>query len=361
MENTPTEAPREDRLAVVLGRKHLPGLDAIRAVAAFLVVYYHAGAPFVSGGMGVLAFFVLSGFLITWLLLAEQEKYGGISFRLFYIRRSLRIFPAFYCYFLLLTGLLWITAKRIVWPQAAASFFYVNNYWQAWNGDPNTGLSHTWSLGIEEQFYLLWPVGLVWLERRGWTWRALTLLVPALWLLRLTLKFGFDVPQSYIYSALETRADHLLTGALLAVALRRCYWRPLWARLIAHPALPLLTLAALAGSMAAGNVYGHLYRDSAGFILDPLLVAVWIVQWMALGGTGLWSLVEHPAVRYLGQISYSIYLYQQIVPDSVRKLWPAATGLPRIAAVTVLVLALASLSYWVIERPFLRWKDRFSR
>ena len=131
--------------------------------------------------------------------------------------------------------------------------------------------------------------------------------------------------------------------------------------MISNPALPLLTLTALAASMAAGNVYGHLYRDSAGFILDPLLVAVWIVQWMAFGGTGLWKLVEHPAVRYLGQISYSIYLYQQIVPDTVRKLLPAAAGVSRMAVVTALVIVLASLSYWVIERPFLRWKDRFSR
>src|SRR5688500_5551724 len=78
-----------------LRMRQLPALDAIRAVAAFLVVFYHFWSPQIPGGLGVLAFFVLSGFLITWLLLIESEKFGGISLRLFYLRRSLRIFPAF--------------------------------------------------------------------------------------------------------------------------------------------------------------------------------------------------------------------------------------------------------------------------
>ena len=347
-------------LGDVLARKHLPGLDALRAVAAFLVVYYHAGVPFVSGGMGVLAFFVLSGFLITWLLLSERAKYGFTSFKLFYIRRSLRIFPAFYCYWALLNALLWATGKRLVWPQAIASFFYVNNYWQAWNGDPNTGLSHTWSLGIEEQFYLLWPLGLVWMEKRGKTWSGLLWLIPLLWALRLVLKFGFEVRQGYIYSALETRADHLLIGALLAVGLYRGYWPAVWRALTASRLLPLGTLLLLAVSMLAGNQLGHQYRDTIGFIVDPVLVAVLIVQWMTFGGKGMWSWVENPVIRYLGRISYSIYLYQQVVPDMTRKLLPGGGLAARAVVTTVLVVALASLSYWLVERPFLQWKEKFA-
>ena len=142
-------------LASGLELKQIPALDGLRAIAAFLVVLYHGGIAVSPGGLGVLAFFVISGFLITWLLLDEQERHGGVSLRLFYVRRTLRIFPAFYVYWVLVVALSAIR-HRVVWPQAIASLFYVNNYYQGLFGDPNTGLSHSWSLGVEEQFYLLW-------------------------------------------------------------------------------------------------------------------------------------------------------------------------------------------------------------
>lgn len=145
-------------LVAGLQRSHLPSLDGIRAIAVFLVVFYHLGVPGIPGGMGVLIFFVLSGFLITWLLLKEEERFGHISLKLFYARRTLRIFPAFYVYWFLIIGLSIISSRHIFRAQAVCSFFYISNYYQAIFGDPNTGLSHTWSLGVEEQFYLVWPV-----------------------------------------------------------------------------------------------------------------------------------------------------------------------------------------------------------
>src|SRR5918995_3010394 len=119
-------------LASALRQSNLPSLDGLRAIAVFLVVFYHFGVPYVNGGLGVLIFFVISGFLITWLLLKEEARWGNVSLKLFYIRRTLRIFPAFYAYWLLIVvGLGLILGKRIIWPQAVSSFFYVNNYYQA--------------------------------------------------------------------------------------------------------------------------------------------------------------------------------------------------------------------------------------
>ncbi|HSR06312.1 MAG TPA: acyltransferase, partial [Bryobacteraceae bacterium] len=89
-----------------LAKRHMPSLDGLRAIAAFLVVFYHAGVAWSPGGLGVLTFFVLSGFLITWLLLKEEEQSGTISLKSFYIRRSLRIFPAFYAYWFLVSAAL---------------------------------------------------------------------------------------------------------------------------------------------------------------------------------------------------------------------------------------------------------------
>ena len=109
-----------------LATGHLPGLDGLRAVAVFLVILYHAGfgAP---GGLGVLMFFVISGFLITWLLLKEYERRGTVSLHQFYWRRVLRIVPAFYVYWLLMLGIYLAGQAPVNWPQAIASLLYVNN------------------------------------------------------------------------------------------------------------------------------------------------------------------------------------------------------------------------------------------
>ncbi|HMB27009.1 MAG TPA: acyltransferase, partial [Blastocatellia bacterium] len=138
-----------------LSLSHIPALDGIRAIAVFLVIFYHFGFAWAPGGLGVTMFFVLSGFLITWLLLKENGKYGDVSLKGFYLRRVLRIFPAFYVYWTALVFLLLLKGKDVLWPHAISSFFYVSDYYNAILGDPNNGFSHTWSLAIEEQFYLL--------------------------------------------------------------------------------------------------------------------------------------------------------------------------------------------------------------
>src|SRR5437868_5628877 len=97
-----------------LSRRQIPALDGLRAIAAYLVVFFHFGLPWVPGGLGVLAFFVLSGFLITWLLLAEAEQYGEVSLRLFWTRRALRIFPAFYVFAIGCLSIVAVLGKRNV-------------------------------------------------------------------------------------------------------------------------------------------------------------------------------------------------------------------------------------------------------
>src|ERR1043166_1793047 len=114
----PPSSPPTSALRRSLSGGHLPALDGLRMVAVLLVVLYHFGFQAVPGGHGVLAFFVISGFLITWLLLKEEDKYGAVSLKLFYIRRTLRVFPAFYAFWLMLTAALLLSRKPVVWPQA---------------------------------------------------------------------------------------------------------------------------------------------------------------------------------------------------------------------------------------------------
>jgi peptidoglycan/LPS O-acetylase OafA/YrhL len=344
-------------LASALASKHLPAVDGLRAIAAFLVVFYHYGFLWCPAGMGVLAFFVLSGFLITWLLLKEEERFGRISLKLFYIRRGLRIFPAFYAFWFLWVGALLFFHKRFVAPQAIASFFYVNNYYQGIFGDPNTGLSHTWSLGIEEQFYVLWPLTFMLLKSVRVRVRFLSVAILCVWLYREILVFGLNWNQGYIYEAFDTRADHLLIGCLLAVVLRNGMLAGLWRRVCSGPWLIWATIGALVVSATLANTMIGRYRDTIGFVVDPVLVAVLIVQSMSTGVRGFGALVNWRWVRYLGTISYSVYLYQQIVIGPVRKLAPSWLSLP---AVVLAVIAAASASYWIVERPFLRLKKRYA-
>jgi peptidoglycan/LPS O-acetylase OafA/YrhL len=343
-----------------LEKPHLPALDGMRAVAVFIVIFYHAGWP-VPGGVGVLMFFVLSGLLITWLLLDEAETWGTVSLRDFYIRRCLRIFPAFYTYAVLCLVVLVVFGKRINVPQMIAALLYVNNYYQAIYGDPSTAFSHTWSLGIEEQFYLLWPATMVVFSRdRHRLAKGLAVAIVVVWVHRLALVLFFHVDQGYIYEAFDTRADSLLIGCLLAVMLRGGMLASLFNHACASVAWPLLTLALLVASMVAELRMGSSYRDTIGLPLDALLVAVLIPQMISFRDRWVGCWLNWRLMRTLGLLSYSLYLYQQITVEPAQRL-AARLGLPEIVVVIAVVVTFAGASYHLVERPALRLKEHFSR
>ena len=348
------------RLHENLAKRQIPGLDALRAFAVFVVMAYHFGFTAIPGGYGVVAFFVLSGFLITWLLLKEQDATGTVSLRKFYIRRSLRIFPAFYAFWLLLVAALFVTGRHVPWDHAASAFVYLSNYYNALLGDPNSGFSHTWSLAIEEQFYLLWPAAFLLLIRQPQKMAArLVGLILAVWVYRVILVRVFAVDQGYIYAAFDTRFDALLVGCLVAVVLhwKRAERATQW--LLAHPALALLPLLGVYLLVADLPFQVPNRRDIFGFALVPPLLALFMVQVIGFQGTRSWSWLDHPVLRFLGRISYPLYLYQQITLHMVRDAlagWPVAIQFSAACAVTV---AVASASFYILEQPFLRLKKRY--
>jgi peptidoglycan/LPS O-acetylase OafA/YrhL len=349
-------------LAAGLQKSHLPSLDGIRAIAVFLVVFYHLGIPGFPGGMGVLIFFVLSGFLITWLLLKEEERFGHISLKLFYARRTLRIFPAFYVYWFLIAALGLVFSRSVLTPQSICSFFYVNNYYQAIFGDPNTGLSHTWSLAVEEQFYVLWPVTFLILKNNRHRIRFLLWSIATVWLYREFLIFVVHRPQGYIYEAFDTRADHLMIGCIVAVALREQVWVRLWQFLVRSPWRMWITVAGLVASAALSHFGKATYRDSLAFIVDPMLAAALIVQGTAYSSSGLGKVLNWAWVQYLGVISYSIYLYHPLAMSLGEKLFRKLPGLRSVAPLGAVlsVIAVASASYWLLEQPLQKLRARFS-
>jgi len=343
----------------MLFRPNIPALDSIRAIAVLLVIAYHFGVPYVNGALGVEMFFVLSGFLITWLLLREFGRTGGISLSAFYLRRTLRIFPAFYAFFILAAGIEVVRHRPLPWAHSLSALLYVSNYFNALVHPPDSFVSHTWSLAIEEQFYLLWPALFLFLARRAVDrTRVIAGLVGVIAVYRAGLHLS-GVSQGYIYHAFDTRLDQLLVGCLLAVVLwdrragRFCQamCRYSWA--------PLLVFALIFGS-ALLDLHSTPYRNIIGFTLEPLLIAVLLMQLVFMHTQLPWSWVQWGPLRAIGRISYGLYLYQQVtlsVPD--RWFGPEPTVVKFVVAFAI-TLAFAAGSYVVVERPLLRLKDRLA-
>jgi peptidoglycan/LPS O-acetylase OafA/YrhL len=343
----------------VIAGSHLPALDGLRAVAVFTVVASHSNLPLrVPGDLGVSAFFVLSGFLITRLLVRERQRTGEVSIRRFYLRRTMRIFPAYYA-FLLLSYALDARAGQL-WSNTllANALTYTVNYFNAFNHHPSTSVAHAWSLAVEEQFYLLWPLAFVILAKRGRralvTGVSLAALAAVAW--RSWLYLGGHVDPSYVYNAFDTRLDNLAVGCLLALAVDYDTVVAAAGRVAERSWFPIVTLALLLTSRIATS---ESYHYSIGFTVDALLVATLIVQLLQLYRTRLWSWLEWRTVRYLGAISYPIYLYHQWGASVGRRIAGDAHAF-EFAAGVIATIALASGSYYVIERPFLRLKARYA-
>ena len=340
----------------LIARSHLPALDGLRAVAVMTVVVGHANNR-VPADLGVSAFFVLSGFLITHLLIREREKTGDVSVRRFYARRTMRIFPAYYA-FLLLSYAFDARAGQHWSPALLASTLtYTVNYFNAFNNHPTTSVAHAWSLAVEEQFYLLWPLAFVILAARGrralLAGLSLAAFAAVAW--RSWLILGGHVGVSYVYNAFDTRFDNLAVGCLLALAVR--YDRVVAAavRCGRRSWFPFVTIALLLTSRLA---LPESYHYSIGFTIDALLVAVLIAQLLQLYPTRSWHWLEWRAVRYLGMISYPIYLYHQWGASVGRRLSADFHAVEFGAGVLATIL-LASASYYVVERPFLKLKARY--
>ena len=345
------------RLADVLSHSRLPGLDGLRAIGVLAVIVAHAtitrGLP---GDFGPTAFFVLSGFLITRLLERERKRTGTVSIRRFYLGRTLRIFPAYYV-FLLLSYVLDARAGQR-WSNAflTDAVTYTLNYFNAVNQHPTTSIAHAWSLAVEEQFYILWPLVFVILAARGRRTLIVGVSFAALagiaWRSWLILVAQVDV--SYVYNAFETRFDNLAVGCLLALvidyrrvlAAAECCGRRSW--------YSLVTLVLL---LTSRTLLPGAYHWTIGFTIDALLVAVLIVQVLQLYQTRLWRWLEWPAVRYLGAISYPMYLYHAWGASVGRRVPGEVLPLEFVAGVLATIV-LAAGSYHFIELPILKLKPR---
>jgi peptidoglycan/LPS O-acetylase OafA/YrhL len=355
-------------LSTAAPRGYLPTLDGWRAIAILGVMVTHGtdallapGAPFADphwytftryGAKGVELFFGISGFLICSRLLEEHEWRGGISLKGFYIRRFLRILPPYAVYLVVVGALAALGSIALAPGEMLHSALFLRNYWPA---SPPTGwfTAHLWSLAVEEHFYLLWPGLLVLFvpERAIGKAIALALLIAA-WRFAVFHWPSID-PVNPIVSRFERtdlRLDALLWGCVIALVYRRPVWRERLARLLTTPAWAV--------------VVGVLIID---IVLPPPFALVWqaiLIPLVLLGtvlhpGGSAGRLLETKPMRWVGRISYSLYLWQSLflVAFGVARPFGIAQQLPLSLA---LVFAFAAASYYWVERPMIRLGHRLA-
>ncbi len=336
-----------------------PALDGLRGVAIMLVILSHAHVPLFDGAFfGVDLFFVLSGFLITSLLLMEWSANGKLAYWQFYRRRFYRLMPAlllFLATYALLAPLIWPDLDD-VYTDVLWSGLYLADYGIAFFDHPDTIL-HMWSLSVEEHFYLIWPPLLVWCLRSASTRQvSLWKLILGLWIAT-TLWRIFWVAQGQafyeIFFRFDTRASGLLAGALLAALMveRPAFIDWLGRHMRYALWLPMLIPLVLELGWDDHNalVWGMTVVECAAIVL---LVAVLPSQ---ARNTGLVSqMLSTPALVQLGKLSYGVYLWHYPVVRFLRAefSWPVVVVLG-----TAISVGLAALSFYTIERWALRRRD----
>jgi peptidoglycan/LPS O-acetylase OafA/YrhL len=335
---------------------HVPALDGIRGLAVLLVLAGHADIPgFEAGGgfTGVTIFFVLSGFLITALLIEEHRSADRIDLPRFYARRALRLLPALVVYVLVVSALTWNTSPDVI-GDAAASLFYVANWVRA-AGEQMEYLDHIWSLSIEEQFYFVWPVVLIGLigliARRPRAWASVLFAIAgAIMVERFVLWSGL-ASLDRIYFATDTRADALLVGCGLAI-----WWSSRGLRVSPWVTVPAALVLVLVPGFQTDATFLTLGTTSIAVVATAILIAGLVSrphEWSPFGWTPL---------AWVGRISYGLYLwhfaFMLAFYGPLSLLVPAYIRIPILFAGS---FALAIASYYIVERPFLRLKDRLGR
>jgi len=380
------------RASEVFDLGYRPALDGLRAVAIIAVLVFHAGIATTvpshpnavdhlagiivfhgrQGDLGVVIFFVLSGFLITRLLVQEQQRIGSISLRSFYWRRVLRLFPAVMFLVAVCGG--YVLAR----PAAPESQGFVKDslgtlfYFANWRAMLHPSflshlLSHTWSLSIEEQFYLLWPPVLLLLFRLRikMTSVALGLIATAsASAVARALLWASGASVSRVYYGLDTRGDALLLGCALGILVvaRVSPTSPGGARLIAATGLGGAAILGLL--LFNSGRYARVVAHGAFYWVFPLAAAAsaGVIFAVVLRPDGMLArcLGVAPAV-WVGRLSYSLYLWHFpvfifLTPDRTH-LSPALLLSLRLAA----AFGAAAFSFYLVERPFLALKRRLER
>jgi peptidoglycan/LPS O-acetylase OafA/YrhL len=372
--STSPETPRNGSSSRV---HYMPALDGVRAVSMLAIMAYHGGLSWIPGGFfAVDVFFVLSGFLITSLLIGERLSRGRIRLRAFWARRARRLLPALLVMIVAVTLYARFIAAPGMYPHlrsdALSAMFYVANWHFILTGQnyfvangPVSPLLHTWTLGIEEQFYLVWPllvVAVMWRARRSgsgarsslWALMALSLVGAAASATEMALIYQpGDVNRVYFGS--DTHAQSLLIGAALAAAV--ALWRMRGQEFVtARSARFVIAFSGLAGIAVLAWMWSQLnVNDSAifdgGFALASVCVAATVLCAVLVPRSLVARALSFAPLRYLGRISYGMYLWHFPLDIALTEARVGVGGYALFGIRSALTIAIATVSYYGLEKP----------
>ncbi|MDG5466833.1 acyltransferase [Deltaproteobacteria bacterium IMCC39524] len=352
--------------------KFFPCLDGIRAVAVMWVVFYHCpklDIPIIKelqgmGDLGVDLFFVLSGFLITTLILREQPASLADRLKGFYWRRALRIFPVYY----LAIFVYWL-AVTVASPEKVDLYnlhvpslmAYYIDFKLAFTPQPFPPFGHAWSLSIEEKYYLLWPLVAMVLSRRKGLAVAVGLIVVAIgWRFYLVSTYTGDLTGRLYYS-FDTRYDAILWGAVLAYLLKS---KPVWdvfGKIFSRAAVFYL----VAVLFLVAGIFSFLDNSQLlRYVLAPLFSFVLITCILQRPQIPGCRILETFGFKYVGKVSYGIYIFHPIAISVAIKLGPVV-GSPywvfTFVCGSILSVLLAGASFRFFESPFLKLRNVFGQ
>ena len=344
-------------------KNRIPCLDGLRAISIALVLVEHLPSctyfPMTVdqaqlwrlshiGRLGVRVFFVLSGYLISTLLFRELTKRGRIDLGKFYFRRTLRIFPAYFVLVAIVAGL----AAAGVIQLLPGDLFHAVTYTMNYHAPRAWWLGHAWSLAVEEQFYLLWPaVLLLFGRRRGLQGALLVVIALPFWRFGSHRYLGHD---PLMGESFHTVADSIATGCLLAGFRDSLQRSPTWVAIRESRVFILVPFAVLAAHFAGQDHTG--LRTLITYSAQNFGIAACLDWVLAKPQSTVGRFLELRPMVWVGVISYSLYLFQQLFLNC--RVGGIAPPFPVNIA---LAFVAASLSYYLVERPFLTMRERLEQ
>ena len=343
--------PRNPLDASTRHGSRIPSLDGLRAISILLVILAHLSGSYrffdlgsllsnAMGELGVRTFFVISGFLITSLLLKDKMTYGRIVLRDFYVRRIARIFPAFYVYLLVLTaaaglGLIVLKSKDL----AEAATYTVDYF--AWSTQSNY-VRHIWSLSVEEQFYLIWPSALVFLGVVRARYCAAFIVVASPFY-RLIVWWVIPSFRSTLDRRFDCVADCIAVGCLLASVGSNLAFRPRYMSFLNSFVFGLVPIIVITAALAANHP--KIYYGAAQTVIN-IGLALMIHRSILLKTSWSGVFLNSVPVAYIGTLSYSLYLWQQPLLSEQAGVWRFAFPYN-----LVLTFGAALFSFYAVEQP----------
>lgn len=347
-----------DNFKSTLTSRGIPSLDGLRFLSIVFVIIGHLGfqgqipqflkpfMPYIGNhALGVSIFFTLSGFLISSILFREYEKSNTIRLKRFYIRRFYRIFPPFYLYLLILLTLTLLNYIIVPLSEILYSALYI------WNYVPsafNWYVGHTWSLAVEEQFYLLWPFLIITLTPKRAVKLALAFVVLAP-LIRIGTYFFIPFFSTRLAMMFHTRTDFIFMGCLLAYAYRTDLWSKLYTNIAKFHLEKIAFISAFILTPYLTIIFKGKFQFVFGYSIEAFSLAIMLI-WIVNQKDGIiFRFLNNKFTIHLGMLSYGIYLYQQLTIAMIKHF--SITVFQSLLLLYVIVL----ISYLFLEHPLKTW------